>query len=178
MYDFTLQVGDTMSFGVAYTQTVLSIDTVLVCGSYRKVYNAGAGYAYDGSRSWIEGIGSTHGLFAPCLLEFECGGNLICYEDSFCFWQHPNSPVCYTIGVENEIDIPILSVYPNPADNYLRFKDDGQMHAIRIYDLTGKEVIKGNFRNTIDLSTLQEGIYVLMLETQHGTQTQKIVIQR
>jgi len=146
LYDFTLQVGDTMTLHLpsASTEIVYTIDTLLICGSFRKVFNA------NFSRSWIEGIGDTHGLFAPCILEFEHIGTLICYEDSMCFWQNPFYSVC---------------VYPNPANNYLNI-DLGMYKGefkFEIYNTIGQHIKTNVFvaseNYTIDISNLPKGVY-------------------
>ncbi|MBA3971394.1 MAG: hypothetical protein H0X46_04505, partial [Bacteroidetes bacterium] len=60
LYDFTMQLGDTVK-GITATSpndTVLSIDSILVGGSYRKRWNINPYF----NISFIEGIGSTYGL--------------------------------------------------------------------------------------------------------------------
>jgi hypothetical protein len=50
-----------------------------------------------------------------------------------------------------------ISVYPNPAVDFLNVSIDG---AKRVYDLTGKLLIESSSKS-LDISTLNQGIYVL-----------------
>src|SRR5690554_1958379 len=77
-----------------------------------------------------------------------------------------------------------LSVYPNPVTNILNVSADLVSIAdatIELYDITGKLVYKNAelFYNTnsatIDISTLQPGVYMLKLQTDNTVQTVKII---
>jgi glucose/arabinose dehydrogenase len=62
-----------------------------------------------------------------------------------------------------------ISIYPNPADNYLRIKtnhDDITNLSISIISLTGKSISKiTSIHDTIDLRMLQPGIYIVRIES-------------
>jgi hypothetical protein len=75
--------------------------------------------------------------------------------------------VCYTIadfwqnalGSSDETEILIDPfIYPNPSDVvvYLREKSD-----YRLYTLTGKLVVQGKNAESIDVSGLSQGMYIL-----------------
>jgi hypothetical protein len=67
LYDFNLQLGDTLISSSSYP-VVFEIDSIqLLNGEWRKRYVSNSGEA------WIEGIGSTNGLLAPYEIYFECG---------------------------------------------------------------------------------------------------------
>jgi hypothetical protein len=67
LYDFSVDVGDTVRFYSLWSglqkkeMTVKSIDSILIDNHYRKRINFD--HENSGEESWIEGIGSTHGLF-------------------------------------------------------------------------------------------------------------------
>ncbi len=57
-----------------------------------------------------------------------------------------------------------LSVYPNPASDYITVKHADAIQQIEIFDLTGKLVYKSNVQSVetrIDVSVLNRGIYIL-----------------
>ena len=59
LYDFTKALGDTVYTLTSSYNTIESIDSILIGGSYRNRY-----YLHDGQQ-WIEGIGSTYGFLYP-----------------------------------------------------------------------------------------------------------------
>ncbi len=88
-----------------------------------------------------------------------------------------------TVSVKKEF-FDNLSVYPNPVTNILNISADLVSIAdatVELYDVTGKLVYKNAelFYNTnsatIDISTLQPGVYMLKLQTDNTVQTVKII---
>ncbi len=76
-----------------------------------------------------------------------------------------------------------LTVYPNPASNFVKVNTDGTaLKNISVYDLTGKEIL--NFNNlsvntmTINTSSLEKGIYLMKIEdAKNNHQAVKLVIK-
>ena len=69
-------------------------------------------------------------------------------------------------------------VYPNPAQNVLNIKGINTLKEVTLYDLTGKLVLKNTdlSSNTIDLSNLKVGIYMVRIIDEFGnTSSQKIM---
>ena len=78
-----------------------------------------------------------------------------------------------------------LQVYPNPAKNtlYLKFNNDTVYNysdlKIEIYTVTGQKVKSIlHVTNKIDIKNLNEGLYILNIETSKGTISRKISIAR
>jgi hypothetical protein len=74
--------------------------------------------------------------------------------------------------------------YPNPAETRLTVAvDRGSAQDINlcIYDITGKQVIQQKFPDenqvTLDVSSLQPGIYMLKAETKEWARTSKLIIK-
>jgi hypothetical protein len=60
----------------------------------------------------------------------------------------------------------IISVWPNPATDYINF-DSGEMQKsglsfVTITDIYGRELIKVPFRDRIDISSLHPGVYFIV----------------
>jgi LEA14-like dessication related protein len=76
-----------------------------------------------------------------------------------------------------------LIVYPNPAANMVQVAWVGNSGQITVFDVLGKEVpIPNPFQRkgdstTIDVSTLQEGVYFINVKTSEGVATKKIIVQ-
>jgi len=88
---------------------------------------------------------------------------------------------CYETYINNVgIDIysSTLSVYPNPATNLLNISGDLVVE-VKIYNNMGQLILMQHHTNTINVSGLPNGIYLLHVETSTGNTLQKkITINR
>jgi len=83
-----------------------------------------------------------------------------------------------TAGID-EVTLNNLSIYPNPVQNQLFIESsDKQITELIIFDITGK-IIKSIGYNTkiIDVSDLNQGVYMLKVATDKGVATQRFVKQ-
>ena len=82
----------------------------------------------------------------------------------------------FGLGLIEENTSDDITIYPNPASSYLTIQYDGQIESISIADLTGKtmELIPIS-PNTIDISTLPRGIYLIRLFTPLGISCQRFI---
>lgn len=96
------------------------------------------------------------------------------YEDG------PNIPA----GVDDIASVGNIQIYPNPVSGNvinLNYNDAtlGQDAVVSLYDISGKVVLtQGNSPTTIDVAHLQNGFYMLRVESQLGDATQKILISK
>jgi hypothetical protein len=65
-------------------------------------------------------------------------------------------------GILNKIATRTLSVYPNPADNYLNIAMDN-LDRVEVYNILGAQVLnaKMNYSNWLDVSLLKTGVYIV-----------------
>ena len=96
-----------------------------------------------------------------------------------------NAPWDYYAAVsEKAIANLNISMYPNPAQTTLTINtaDVKETTAIRVVDLTGKEVLNatanGGLETAIDVSALSNGIYFVQLTLNGNTAIQKLVISK
>jgi len=88
-----------------------------------------------------------------------------------------------TAGI-TEVGNTELTIYPNPASGsiYLETKDGLEITAISILDLTGKEVLhldEDSIHSTIDISQLENGIYIGSVMSQNGAiHTKRFVVSQ
>lgn len=86
---------------------------------------------------------------------------------------------CSTIGIEDiDFDIVEAKVYPNPAIDNLSIGTKEVVHRLEVFDALGRKVIykipnQNNF--SIDISSLEQGIYILKLQTKEGIGSYKVV---
>jgi hypothetical protein len=77
-------------------------------------------------------------------------------------------------GVER-IDIDRVNVYPNPATSYINV--NGEVEKLSLYDMQGALVIEAS-ANTLDVTTLPVGNYILKINDREGVRTVKVLIVR
>jgi len=68
-----------------------------------------------------------------------------------------------------------IVLYPNPAKDYIQLEglDRQDVEQLQIYDLRGRLIRKSSFRNEIDLSDLDHGMYILRLISRKGNAISK-----
>ena len=64
-------------------------------------------------------------------------------------------------GIDEAKDLPSLAVYPNPVKDILNIVADKPVHSIRIYNVYGTEVAHATDTNSIDVSHLPAGVYMV-----------------
>jgi len=80
------------------------------------------------------------------------------------------------------IDDPVqntISVYPNPANDYVRITSENQ-GTVTIYNVTGQVVhtcAHVNTETVLDVSGLTQGMYILNIETDNESMNTKLVIE-
>lgn len=80
-----------------------------------------------------------------------------------------------------KLDKAQVSIYPNPASNDLTIKvADARIETIQVYNITGALVM--NVKNvqqgqaTVDISSLQSGLYNVLVQTNKGNGTYKLSV--
>jgi hypothetical protein len=98
---------------------------------------------------------------------FQAGTNVNPIDASFV------ADIVLVTGI-NEATLSNVNVSPNPATNVLNIATDEQTVKVEIYSINGALISSGN-QKTIDISSLNQGIYLLMVQTDKGlTQTRFI----
>lgn len=150
---------------------VEEVDSVLINNKYRKRLKIRETYQFGGEY-WIEGIGSTCGLFTPYVNVADAGEAtvLLCViVNDVLYYQHPYFNTCYysPIGVGiNEVDHQYLKIYPTIADNRLIVETDNldSFNRYEILNTQGQSILKGILStNKIDISNMVSGFYFLLV---------------
>lgn len=90
----------------------------------------------------------------------------------------------WVTGVKEVNKASKITLYPNPAKNSVFFstKDVDANTVVRIYDLTGKEVLsvnlKGRMETEVDCSGLSNGMYIAKYSVNGNTAVQRLSISR
>ncbi|TNE81467.1 MAG: T9SS type A sorting domain-containing protein [Bacteroidetes bacterium] len=68
-----------------------------------------------------------------------------------------------------------FAIYPNPVEADLHLSTQENVHSIEIMDVFGKSHQANISLNTVDVSALAHGIYILRINTPNGTVTKRFV---
>ena len=83
-------------------------------------------------------------------------------------------------GVEQITYVEGISVYPNPANDMISVYVDGAIYPnaiVVVTDVAGKDRIISKMSNSIDVSTLTPGIYMLRVEIGNRYYYEKLTIR-
>lgn len=110
------------------------------------------------------------------------GENAPCYLQSADVGGFPDSYVMNIMGEEVPLSIgdnlsEYIAVYPTPVVDVLNVKVPSyiQVTGVSLYDILGKNTGVSYSNGSMDVSNLSRGVYLLIVETNEGTLTQKIV---
>lgn len=67
-------------------------------------------------------------------------------------------------------------IYPNPCAAKLFIQSYHAVQSVQVYDVTGKLILEQTAQTELDMSTIKDGLYVMMVKTNSGTSVQKILI--
>lgn len=83
-----------------------------------------------------------------------------------------------TMGVK-ENNIAGLRVYPNPVTNGKFFisTDANSEKSVAIFDVLGKQVVKTTATETVNVSNLNAGVYIVKITEEGKTATRKLIIK-
>ena len=68
-------------------------------------------------------------------------------------------------GIDEAKDLPALAVYPNPVKDILNIASDKPVHSIHIYNVYGTEVAHAADTNSINVSHLPAGVYMVRADS-------------
>lgn len=170
LYDFNLELGDTVSYLGYPGNVVYSIeDTLLADGLLHKKINF---YGEDpGFQSWIEGVGSTLGFLPSYLPQYQMYNktfNLDCFSsNSVYLYGEDHCELIVVSGIENENPVAI-AVNPTLVQNDLSVLHlNNQFETtLRINDIHGKMIYTSNeIAAEIKINTTQwiPGIYFITI---------------
>ncbi len=87
---------------------------------------------------------------------------------------------CEPVGLTDWTTSASVSIFPNPANDFLRieFSAANEAEIIELVDLSGRVVLDMLFENKIDVSSLGAGIYLLrILNTEGVLHSEKLLIE-
>ena len=81
-----------------------------------------------------------------------------------------------TVGIEQANTKNNMSIYPNPVKNMLHIATEEKVSKLSIYNISGSLIRSyDNIDNTIDVSNLTKGMYILVVQSESGISQNKFI---
>lgn len=189
LYDFSLQVGDTMELFNPFSPIALEagffqLDSIklklLYDGNmYRHFYLSPTSSNTQSSEStiWIEGMGATALTNVTSrTLDYNGIGAITCFfKNSDLFYSLTDSvPSCiqdYPLGIESYNAVPNhFKLYPNPASTRFQFDNYLEIESVIIFDFLGKKIYQSQdiTENILISPNMEKGIYRVLIHSKNG----------
>jgi hypothetical protein len=184
LYDFTMQVGDTVKGYIEnynnQKDIVLTIDSVIVGNNSRKRWKINSGY----NIYFIEGVGSTYGLVehSPGTVVDAPDFSITCFRQNGITIYPDTITNCGLITSVKPIEIQNdqLRIYPNPSNGSFTIEFDKSLNIkeIRLTDLLGKIVFQQQTdnRTKMEITNLRNEIYILTIIDKNNLLINKKII--
>ncbi|MDY8137856.1 leucine-rich repeat domain-containing protein [Aquimarina sp. 2201CG5-10] len=82
---------------------------------------------------------------------------------------------CAALGIDdfNTVD---FKLYPNPVTDMVYIRSEEEIQTVRLYSILGEEIkVNNQDKSKIDVSFLSKGVYFLIIETDKGKGTQRLI---
>jgi len=197
VYDFTLEVGDTLNYFlptgktffspyesevndttvIAATLFIEEISEVNVNGTILKRFKTDIEFETDGINNVmdyiVENVGSENYQVLgsnQIIVASGCGPDFLCYENDD-FSYPPDIQCEYPTSTDNIYTDQEINISPNPTNGllYINNKTTEVINNISVFDMSGKVISQTiNPENSIDLAYLQHGLYLVKLTFKSG----------
>lgn len=185
MYDFSLQVGDSIYLPYEYTPYPLKLESIetitLLDGAIsKKIIFTNPLSLYEGDSFYIEGIGGARGLMFPLESFFETTWYLNCVtlNDQSLY----GSSSCEIIlNTKDVIQERVVNIFPNPFINEIEIISPESISEISLFDVSGdilkRHKIHNNKKAKIKINNSSVGVYFLHLVFSDGSVAHKKIVK-
>lgn len=181
-YDLTLSVGETiLSNAGSYNTSLAIVDSVYFDVLNRKHIRFNQNTFISGKFEFIEGVGTSYGLFRTMIYNPSRKPTLICQHKSGVLnysFIHPLVANCQTSLGSDELQINKLVIFPNPSNEWITVTTDytNQWETISVFNAMGQLILKTNdSANPINVSGLENGLYLISCSNETTTVTNQFV---
>lgn len=99
------------------------------------------------------------------------------FNDTYQITPRFAADIDITLSIE-ENNIDGLSIYPNPAQDVVTITTSSNTQKeVSVFDITGKLVLRTTTLNTINVQTLETGIYLMTITENDATATAKLIVR-
>jgi hypothetical protein len=131
--------------------------------------DAGVYATVDGGVNWSR-LGNNMPIFPVYDLDFDYNSNRLCAATFARSMMTYDVDSIVSLSTPAVSELPVLSLYPNPATNYLQIKFPFTNDVtITIYDMNGKKCMRQKFEKQnpkkINVEILTKGIYFVQIQS-------------
>lgn len=182
LYNFNLQLGDTVLYPYSFwnpdmandTFIVSNIDSVLCAdGNYHRQFKIG-------QATIIEGVGSTKG---PTIIQYQFAVSglprLNCSSNDNGIVYSESNTTCFTNVEETANNEKTISIFPNPSNTLINIYAQSKITSMQIINTLGQICYATTLNATpatVDISQLPKGVYFARMVINNLPYTQKIII--
>ncbi|WP_317897966.1 T9SS type A sorting domain-containing protein [Aurantibacillus circumpalustris] len=182
LYDFNLQVGDTLPQLCMSWETnikVTAIDSIFTPYGYRKRFKLSKSKPY-----LYEGIGNTAGLVEPIGPVMECGYTLQCFSlNDIAYVPTVGASCDLRVGIDSYESDVAPSVFPNPFNDFATISFNAILTKahLNLYNYIGEKVMTREEifgeSTTIEKGSLKSGVYFFeIIQDSEKMATGKLII--
>jgi hypothetical protein len=171
LFDFSLNIGDTAVLCILPDYYDFIIQDIYVSNVLDFTTRI-----FEGPEMFYEGMGSNYGLFEEMFAPFKKSNRYI--YSTFLDYYCRESPCDLLVSTMNKPESKLIEIYPNPTSHTVFIKSNSleKIRSISIFNTLGQRVIKNsNSENQIDISTLNNGIYIIEVELNGEILRQRII---
>ncbi|WP_299312984.1 Ig-like domain-containing protein [uncultured Aquimarina sp.] len=135
---------------------------------------SGGGLSYNATITAITSATITININADSLRDLYGNGNTAAAQFSIDFDN--------TLGIDDENLTNGISIYPIPSNNIINISGEINLSLKRVefFDIQGKLILykklnRGSITNSIDISSIRSGLYLMMIYSERGSTTKKIL---
>jgi hypothetical protein len=180
LYDFSVNVGDTIPWKPDYHKIVGSIDSIqMKDGTWRRRIN----FLGDFEIGWVEGMGGLRSLFTSYLMPInsDAFSYLLCFSEveTLQFSAFTDPSICQYF-TSTQAPQWRSGYYPNPSSGVviLPFSSD-KNYNLDVYDISSRYIQSSQSDgNSVDLQHLNNGIYLIQVNLGNHIEVFKVVIQK
>jgi hypothetical protein len=183
-YDLTLTVGETIQSTAGSFNTSLSeVDSVYFDIQNRKHIRCNQNTFISGKFEFIEGVGTSYGLFRTNIYNPSRKPTLICQHKSGVLNYsliHPLVANCQTSLGTDELTVSSLEISPNPSNDWIVISSENtlQWETITIMNTIGQIVSSAPYTSEpINISGYEKGMYMLILANSKMSVKERFVKQ-
>ncbi|MEZ4804154.1 MAG: T9SS type A sorting domain-containing protein [Bacteroidia bacterium] len=145
------------------TKTAMDENNISTIGHDWKTFN---GSAYDITDTFVYFITTSDTVTYKMTMKSYQGGGM--GKTEFNLYEA-------TLSLDENTISSLLNMYPNPVQNMLNINSETEILEVLIYDMQGKLVLESGKSNTIDVNSLNKGVYVVTVRTSEGVAHQTII---
>jgi hypothetical protein len=180
-YDLSLNIGDTIENNSTYNLSQAPVDSVYFDLLNRKHIRFNQNTFMSGKFEFIEGVGTTYGLYKTLIYNPALRPTLICQHKSGVLNYsliHPLVANCQTSLGTDELTVSSLVISPNPTNEWITVSADysNQWETISVFNAMGQLILRTNDTvSPINVSELENGLYLISCSTETATVTNQFI---